>query len=264
MFEKGTAHVWKKGDFLGNCIRNMAHQNNTNASIMNDLQNQGESQKPGKGSFGLPRLREKVINALSEAFVANNLDEHDYETRLQAAHNAKSIDDLSLVVHDFPNRDQLIERRAQRQQAVPPPRRHFQHARPAHSYNAYETKDLRFSLIGDCKISLRELRFNDIQLYNLIGDTVIDLTEVEDGHETIEAEVYNAIGDTKIYVPAGTNVINSCITVIGEYKERHKGDSVWSWLNGKNKSQLPPPEPRDITVVLRGFKLIGDIKVVYY
>ena len=61
-----------------------------------------------KTTFGLPKKREQVINLLQQAYVDQNLEEDDYEARLKAAMDAKSLEELQEVIHDFPNAPRLV------------------------------------------------------------------------------------------------------------------------------------------------------------
>ncbi len=55
-----------------------------------------------KTTYGLPAKREEVIDTLNTAFAEQNLDDEEYENRVKEALNAKCIEELELVVFDFP------------------------------------------------------------------------------------------------------------------------------------------------------------------
>ncbi|NJO00976.1 MAG: DUF1707 domain-containing protein [Bacteroidia bacterium] len=54
-------------------------------------------------TYGLPKKREQVIEELNLAYANQNLDDQEYERRLQEATMAKSIEELMLVLFDFPS-----------------------------------------------------------------------------------------------------------------------------------------------------------------
>jgi Domain of unknown function (DUF1707) len=56
-----------------------------------------------KTVYGLPKKREEVIQELQNAFASQNLDEVEYESRLNEALVANSIEDLEVLVLDFPS-----------------------------------------------------------------------------------------------------------------------------------------------------------------
>ncbi|WP_338793387.1 LiaF domain-containing protein [Bernardetia sp. MNP-M8] len=55
-----------------------------------------------KTTYGLPAKREELIDVLNTAFAEQNLDDDEYENRVKEALNAKCIEELEVIVFDFP------------------------------------------------------------------------------------------------------------------------------------------------------------------
>lgn len=55
-----------------------------------------------KTTYGLPAKREELIDVLNTAFAEQNLDDEEYENRVKEALNAKCIEELEVIVFDFP------------------------------------------------------------------------------------------------------------------------------------------------------------------
>ncbi|WP_375563023.1 LiaF domain-containing protein [Bernardetia sp. OM2101] len=55
-----------------------------------------------KTTYGLPAKREELIDVLNTAFAEQNLDDEEYENRVKEALNAKYIEELEVIIFDFP------------------------------------------------------------------------------------------------------------------------------------------------------------------
>lgn len=53
-------------------------------------------------TYGLPKKRDEVIEALKEAYANENLEEQEFEKRLDEAMKAESNEALQVVLFDFP------------------------------------------------------------------------------------------------------------------------------------------------------------------
>ncbi len=208
--------------------------------------------------FGLPKMRERVLEALSQAYIDQQLETEDYEKRVELAYQASYIDELEDTVYDFPNRYQLIQRTPYQQPPNP------QHNRP--TPNTYVPEKGYFSLIGDFNITDADIGEEPVQMFNGIGDTIIDLRAIGDDRY-IEINQFSLIGDTKILVPEGMIVEKrNLIYVIGEFKRRKRRDlsKFLGKLTGKKIEEEPPKPPNQSVLRIKGFKLIGDFKIIDY
>jgi|GEM_PF-3304072 len=232
------------------------------------------NQKPRKPVvFGLPKHREKVINAISEAFANNDLDIEEYERRLEMAHDAKSIQDLRQAVYDFPQVNTLVPAPAQanspqRQNETNP---YAPSTRPDYAPSPAETfrrsfEELDFiSLIGDRKINSIDVVKPNLKIVTGIGDTIVDLREVSYKHSFVHIENFCAIGNIKIRVPHNAQVSKKMFTLIGDSKRRQIGKSFIKKFLGinQNKPMRYDPNQPVLQVEISGLHLIGDLIIEY-
>ena len=197
-------------------------------SIMGDVFDpEHEKRQPGS-RYGLPKLRERVVRRLAQAYSEGELDLDDYEERIRRAEHAVTVGELKDVVADFPD----------------PP-----------VTSVSETPDLvsdrsgpfYFTLLGDRDILPDDLEHDAAAVLSIIGDVKVDLSQTRamEG-ATFDITSVSLLGDTTVIVPPGTRVIRRQFTLIGDYKRR---------------TRQPEPGTERYTVVLRGFSLIGDVKI---
>ena len=189
----------------------------------------GDAENPIERRFGLPKVRETVIEKLAAAYTNGDLDLDDYERRVTLAEEAGSIDELEAIIADFP-----AATRRNEQKAVSPV--------------AEEGGRFYFTLLGDRKIYPQDLERNAASVLSIIGEVRIDLSQTTAPLGTaFVITVVSFIGETKITVPRGTRIVSQSINLIGELK---------------NKTQKIPDGAERYTLYLHGFKLLGDIKVI--
>lgn len=218
------------------------------------------SKQPEKSAqkFGVPKARDRVLEALSQAYVDRQLETDDYEKRVELAYKARTLDDLEDAVYDFPNRSQIIQRP---QQQYASPRRNSNTAFP--SQGPQETV---VTVIGDRKLSEIDFDNHPVHVIHGIGDLTVDLRSIKDGQH-IELNQFSLIGDTKILVPSGMQVRRkNFMYIIGEFRRRKRRDLakfLGRLMGQKNEpSEEPMRPPTDSVLVIKGFKLIGDVTVV--
>ena len=219
-------------------------------------------------TFGLPKLREQVIDMLEKAFVNNDLDSDDYEKRLVMAHGAQSVEELKIVIHDFPQKHQIFPtsnqqrspRTSSRSNQLPAPVQGF--------IQTLESADA-FTLIGDCHIAGIEVNKPNVKIVRGIGNSVIDLRDVGHKFGNIRVESYGLIGDIKVLVPANAKVKRKIFLLLGEKTQRirSRAQSFFDRIFGSNTktpfnfSNNTSPE---INVEISGFNLIGNLVVEYH
>lgn len=179
----------------------------------------------GGRHYGVPRLRERVLQKLAEAYSQNNLDLDEYERRVKRAQEARTIEQLQEVLADFegPGAETLSPRTA-----------------------AADRAEVFFALIGDREVTAEELPAHAVNAFTVIGDLRIDLSSLREG-EVYTVNSVSIIGDTRLLVPPGAAVVRQFFTVIGDFKRK--------------KDRQAPPGPSSCTVILKGFKIIGDVIV---
>ncbi|MEM1135425.1 MAG: LiaF domain-containing protein [Bacteroidota bacterium] len=216
--------------------------------------------------FGLPKYREKIITAISEAFANNDLDIEEYERRLDLAHDAKSIEDLRNTVYDFPQVNSLLPIAQQQEQRPTFPSSTPNYApSPAESFRkSFENLD-HLNIIGDKRIYSTDITKPNIKVITVIGETFIDLREVALKFNHIKIENYCAIGSIKIRVPHNAQIKKNMIVLIGDTKKKKVGASFIKKLFGMD-NQKPvryDPNPPELFIEVSGFMLIGDLIIEY-
>ena len=195
---------------------------------MSDIINPDDDGSAPGSRYGVPKVRERVIRMLQQAYAAGDLELEDYELRVKRAEDASTVGELKAVVADFPD------------QSVPAPG-------VTTSPVAEAAGPFYFTLIGDRQIHPEDLEQNAASVLSIIGDGKIDLsgTRAPEG-TTFDITSVSFIGDTKITVPRGTRIIRRGFSLIGSFKRR---------------ARPPAAGAERYTLVLRGFKLIGDVKI---
>lgn len=195
---------------------------------MNDIVDPGNEREPEGRKYGVPKERDRVIQLLQRAYAAGDLELDDYENRVKLAEDASTIDQLRAVVADFPD-----------YRVTPVP--------PGSSPVAETAGPFLFTLLGDREVLPDDLEQNAASVLAIIGDVKVDLsgTRAPEG-TTFDITTVSFIGDTKIIVPRGTRIVRRQFNVLGSYKRR---------------AEQPEPGSERYTLVLRGFKLIGDVKI---
>lgn len=232
------------------------------------------SQKPT--TYGLPNKRTEVIEELKIAYTNQNLDDQEYERRLDEANNAKSIEDLKLVLFDFPatikhkifpesktlpvnqsggvnfpvlpgNKLQVIMGNDSRNMPE------FSNALPKISAILSNQKlDFRLSKVPETPINIR--------VECILSNSQIDLrNELLEG-KIINIHINGGLGEVKILLPRGATINRGVQMIAGELKIQDKQRSWINRLTGRNKE--PQPEIQ-LTVNITGIFFLGEIKVIY-
>lgn len=222
--------------------------------------------------FGVPKTRDRVLEALSQAYINQQLETDDYENRVELAYKARTLDDLEEAIYDFPNRVQIMQRPKPMGGATDPESRRS--VSNSGNFNFPFTTNTADSpmvtLIGDRRLSAEDFYEPSVQLIHGIGDLVIDLRSISD-NQNLEINQFSLIGDTKILVPKGMTVRKrNFMCIIGEFRRRKRRDlsKFLGRLMGQPKSKYEEEEvevqPTNSVLTIRGFKLIGDITIVDY
>ena len=179
--------------------------------------------------YGVPKLREDVIEKLSEAYSKDNLELAEYERRVKLAQDAKTIEELLKIIRDFPQpKSQLSDL----------------------TETVSERGKFFITLIGDREVFTDDFKDNKLTIITAIGDATINLSSTEQEKKTYTINNFSLIGDTWLILPPNVNLIRKHFTFIGDYKRKGK----------REKKQ----KDKNYTVILKGFKLIGDVVIIEY
>ena len=233
------------------------------------------SQKPT--TYGLPKKRTEVIELLKEAYTNQNLDDQEYERRLDEANNAKSIEDLKLVLFDFPAhiKSKIFPQEAQNFPINQPsgsflpslPNNKLQVIMGSESKNMPEFSNALPKISAILSSQRLDFRLSkvpetpiNIQVECILSGTQIDLrNDLLDG-KVINIHINGGLGEVKILLPRGATINRSIQLIAGELKILDKQRSWINRLTGKSKEQLPEIQ---LTVNITGIFFLGEIKIIY-
>jgi hypothetical protein len=209
--------------------------------------------------FGLPKMREKVLDMLGSAYSNNDLDIEEYEKRLAAAHKAQSIDELEHVIYDFPAVKTLFPTKTINTPVFP--------TNFSTGLAALNTESSFVNIIGNKQISSLDISEPTIELITGIGDTMLDLRDIGKKYTHIKITNYTLIGNLRIKLPANAQLKKGMSIVIGNLTQKVRGEGFWNGLFKrivKEVPQISTPNPNPpIFVELSGFSLIGEVIVEY-
>jgi hypothetical protein len=204
--------------------------------------------------YGLPKVRRAALDRLARAYAEDDLELEDYEDRTEALEAAGSLQDVARVMADIPDFDPETFTGGGAQ--FLPPRPAFtgreSHVGPAGGPGRQgdAAPATAIQIIGDRKVSLADFRNGEIRIFTLLGDTKVDLSDLRSG-ETAYVRDFGLLGDFTLRVPTGTQVIRRRIVLLGDEKRVSPAMPA---------AASPPPVPP--RVVIEGFRLLGDTKIV--
>lgn len=178
--------------------------------------------------YGVPKLRQQIMQRLAEAYADDNLELAEYERRVRSAEHAVTIAQLEAVVADFPG-------------AGGAPRRGAEAAVDAGSGAV-------MTIMGDRKLKVRAVRDLPRQVINLMGATRIDLRNAPPG--AYELRVFNVMGETEVVVPYGAQVSRTLWGMFSDVSERSP--------KGKRAARARFVSHR---VTLAGASLFGEVTI---
>lgn len=218
--------------------------------------------------FGLPRAKEAALDRIARAYADDDMDLSDYERRTADIQAAEHLDELQRIMSDVPDFDvtALVPRRD-----GAPTRAPGGYGAPEGRAGAGSDEGMHtmFQVLGDRHYGTGDA-LGGLRVVSLLGDSTVDLRDLVAG-ETVTLSHLSLLGDLTILVPAGCRVRRQHILILGDEtvreprkKERKRlrldpdtGEERSPALARNDLSAGPPP-----TVVLRGFKLLGDVTIL--
>lgn len=231
-----------------------------------------------KTAYGLPKKREEVSNILQAAFSEGNLDENEYEKRLDAVYEAKSMEDLKKVLADFPQHIQarLFPEVMSRPvtDSAPAPRQPYRSPREIvpikvlmgdqhYPVPTLTTEDLYASnFLGTQKIDASHavIQANQISIHVecLMGSTEINLHNPNLAGKQVDLYIHGALGEIKIFVPKGVQVTRSIQVFMGEFKFKKKN---WNPINLFKSAPNVPEQDIVFTLHVHGSFFLGSVNI---
>ncbi len=194
---------------------------------------------PEKRKYGVPEYRDKIIRRLETAYAENKLELEEYEKRLELANRVEFIEDLEVLVHDFPEQQR-------------PKSREVDDTNEIRKDIPEGDDNIKMALLGDQHLTAEDFYRKEISTVSIIGDVNIDIRRFRNSEEPVRVKIYSLIGDTRIIIPRGMKVRNRLKSLLGDYellRNEREDDGEGSF-----------PVARG-TCVLEGFSLLGDISI---
>lgn len=219
----------------------------------------GPEDAPRPQRYGLPRLKAAALERLGRAYADDDLELEDYERRTEAVQAAESVQEIADIMHDVPDFDPMGVRSPSPGPGAAP--------EPAPGPGAHGPTEVQ--ILGDRTLDLTDFRNGAVRVFALLGDTRVDVSQLRPG-ETVVITDFGALGDFSIRVPAGTDIINHRVVVLGDVergtarsKDTRRGRG-WRIAKRGTADTRPPepaygPAPR---VILHGFRLLGDTRII--
>lgn len=197
---------------------------------------------PEKRKYGVPEFRDKIIRRLETAYAENKLELEEYEKRLDLANRAEFIEDLEVLVRDFPEHQRPNISGISGIDELGEPRDDIPEG----------DADTKIALLGDQHLTAEDFYRKEIRSVSIIGDVNIDIRRFRNSEEPVRIKVYSLIGDTRIIIPRGMKVRNRLFSLLGDYELlRNEREN--------DREEIIPEAPG--TCVLEGFSLLGDISI---
>ncbi len=220
--------------------------------------------RPKGRTYGVPAAKQTITRLLSEAYARDDLEQTEFERRIERVEEARTIEELEELVEDFPEH---------LRKAIDTPTGATDAVRM--TGDELETEIARLdglsapttvNLLGDKHIVIRPQDQRVVRTVSVIGDCEIDLRGLTGEGGAVLVKVIGLIGETRIIVPKATTVDLRLLDIIGDHQRKQRSDSLvkklakkFGFLEEPEESVPALPGP---TVVVTGFRLIGDTVVV--
>ncbi|AFM04351.1 protein of unknown function (DUF1707)/predicted membrane protein (DUF2154) [Bernardetia litoralis DSM 6794] len=247
-----------------------------------------------KTTYGLPAKREELIDVLNTAFAEQNLDDEEYENRIKEALNAKCIEELEVIVFDFPReiKDKLFPTSIVTQKSDFPPaafssstkpitnsRSDLTNFFPSRSLKAIFTTDKELvpilteksihfqAVFGTQKVDFRNCRFEGnrfrIDVDSIFAETTLDLRNQDLAGKHIDIFIKGVFNEIKIYIPTGGIVQKNTNLIFGDYSIKDKKNGFMNQINKFLGNETSQTESINFTITLHGNIFLGAVKVIY-
>jgi hypothetical protein len=175
--------------------------------------------------------RHKVAEILRQAAGEGRIDLEELDERLEATYAAKTYADLVPLTVDLP---------AHEPGSPPVPRRTTAPATTSHQSS--------MAVMGECKRQGAWLVPEHHTAFSLMGSVTLDLRAATFAERDITITANAIMGEVKVIVDAGTNVVVSGVPIMGEFHQ----------AKDKVAPQLGPESP---VVRVKGIALMASVTV---
>jgi hypothetical protein len=215
-------------------------------------------------AYGVPARRQRVLELLSEAYATDQLEQSEFERRIEMAENAGTVEALDELVADFP---------PEIAHGAVTPAEYGIATRPSGTELQREIDRLdgmdaptRFTVLGDQHLEIKPGDPRLVRSVSVIGDCVVDLRELAGAGGVVLVKVAALLGDTRIIVPRGTPVDVRLFNLIGDEKRTKLRGGLMRRLARRfgvdESADESVPDAPGPTIVVTGVRLIGDTEIV--
>ena len=177
--------------------------------------------------YGVPKLRQQVLQRLADAFAEDNLELAEYERRVRGAELATTIGELEAVVADFPDRDTTV---------------------PSRATGPVVGSGMAVTVLGERDMEIEAAGDVPRQVINVMGETRIDLSTAPPG--VYELRLCNVMGEIQVAVPYGTQVNRTLWNLLSEVTVR-----PWK-VRRSARTRFTSHQ-----INLAGFSLMGEVTI---
>lgn len=216
---------------------------------------------PAPRRFGLPKIRQAALDRLARGYADDDIEIDDYEHRTEAVNAAESVDEIARIMADVPDfsvddpaifsggaagAGSDLDTEAGGATGTASRNAPAAYRRPG-APSAGGAPATRLQVLGDREYDLADTDNGALRVISILGDATVSLADLQPGEE-VEVGSYSLLGDTTIIVPAGCEIVRRHFLLLGD-EERQ----------GRRSARSGAGSAR---VVLRGFKLLGDVTIV--
>ena len=223
----------------------------------------GEHPEEHRGSsYGVPARRKRITELLTEAYARDDLEQREFELRIELVEQARTVEELDQLIADFPS-DVVREVGPRSGVSIRPESGELEREVSRLDGLAAPTQ---LNVLGDQHIALGRMDPRVVRSVSVIGDCAVDLRGLSGEGGVILVKIVALIGDTRIIVPRGTPVDIRLLNLIGDQKRKKLGGRQLKRLArqfGADDTHDPDVADRPgPTVVVTGVRLIGDTEIL--
>ena len=172
-------------------------------------------------------LRDQVVDQLKYSLTHNHLEIDEFDQMVRIALNTQSKSELLSLTTDLPAKtDSALENVNQELARI----------------NEIESVT---TILSSSKRKGNWHVPKLLRVFNVLGDTLLDFREVQLEPEIKYLSLGCCLGNVKLIVPPGVNVVSNIKNVLGAVK-------------GESYAQMDPNSP---TIVIEGWVVLGDVTI---
>lgn len=185
--------------------------------------------------------RQRVIDALCDHYAEDRLELHEFERRLDRAHQVRSVRELDKLLDDLPALGSGAAKELELHEEASPG---GQSRVPA---SRVSESQFEFAIWSGRSRAGNWIPARKIRVVACMGGVELDFREALFGVEEVRVHVASILGGVEIIVPPGVHVATGGFAFMGAFEEKLAG-----------AGPIPPDAP---TIRITGFALMGGVEV---